>query len=108
MKNKNFYLAKAIALAIFPLALLFLPSNFFDNGPELCLFSRISGYHCPGCGMTRACMHLIHLDLGWALTYNKMSFVVLPMLSVLLLKDFIKTIKQYKSAITQKETPTKK
>ncbi len=107
MKHKNFYLAKAIALAIFPIALLILPGNFFDGGPELCLFTRLSGYHCPGCGMTRACMHLTHLDLGWALTYNKMSLVVLPMLSVLLLKDFIKTIKQYKSAVTKNETPTK-
>jgi hypothetical protein len=97
LKNKKFYLAKAIALAIFPIVLLVLPANFFDSGPELCLFTRLSGFHCPGCGMTRACMHLIHFDLGWALTYNKMSFVVLPMLCYMLLKEFLMTIKKYKN-----------
>ncbi len=91
--NKKIYIAKAIALAMFPLVLLMLPATAFDSGPELCLFTRLSGYHCPGCGMTRACMHLIHLDLVPALQYNKVAFVVLPILCILLAIDFFRTIK---------------
>lgn len=78
---------------MFPLVLLILPVNFFDDGPELCLFTRLSGIKCPGCGMTRACMHIIHLDFVPALNYNKVAFVVLPVLCVLLVVELFKTIK---------------
>jgi hypothetical protein len=42
--------------------------------------------------MTRACMHLIHLDLAGALGYNKLAFIVLPILCFLLIKDFLDTL----------------
>lgn len=78
----------------------------FDSGPEVCIFTLLSGYHCPGCGMTRACMHIIHFDFVPALEYNKMAFVVLPVLCGLLVAEFVKTykkIKNYHSANTPKE-----
>ena len=70
----------------------------FDSGPDICLFTRLSGYHCPGCGMTRACMHMIHFDFVGAWQYNKMSYIVFPILCGLLLDDFIKTVKNAKKA----------
>lgn len=78
---------------MFPLVLLVMPATFFDNGAEFCLFTRLSGIHCPGCGMTRACMHIIHLDIVPALNYNKLAFVVLPVMCILLAVEFFKTIK---------------
>ncbi len=35
-----------------------------------CLFHKITGYLCPGCGNTRAALALLRLDLGAALSYN--------------------------------------
>ncbi len=95
--SKNFYIAKAIALAIFPIILLVLPKDAFDKGPDICLFTLISGYHCWGCGMTRGCMHLIHLDFQTAWDYNARVYIVLPILCSLLLVDFIKTIKKIRN-----------
>ena len=95
--NKPFYIAKASALAIFPLVLLVLPANFFDKGPEMCLFTLLSGYHCWGCGMTRGCMHLIHLEFGKAWDYNKVCYVVLPIMCYLLIVEFVKTISQIRN-----------
>lgn len=92
--SKKFYIAKAFALAMFPLVLILLPANTFDSGPEMCLFTIATGIHCPGCGMTRACMHLIHLDTVPALEYNKVAFVVLPILCILLARDFLQTLKR--------------
>ena len=103
INNTKFYTAKAIVLAVFPLVLLILPVNFFDSGSELCLFTRLSGYHCYGCGMTRACMHLIHLDPQPAWDLNKISFIVLPMLCYLLLQEFyntLHTIRKYRNPET--------
>ncbi len=99
-------MTKAIALVIFPLVLLILPATFFDTGNSLCLFTYLSGYSCPGCGMTRACMHLIHLEGAKALTYNKLSFIVLPILSGLLLKEFIDTVKLYRIVVTEERGQT--
>ncbi len=102
--NKPFYIAKAFALAIFPLILLILPATFFDKGPEMCLFTRFSGYHCPGCGMTRGCMHLIHLDFQTAWNYNKVCFVVLPIMCGLFIAEFRKTFLQIKYFNTNPQT----
>lgn len=47
--------------------------------------------------MTRACMHMIHLDFSGAMEYNNMVFLVLPILCLLLLQDFIVTIKKIRN-----------
>jgi len=55
-----------------------MPADFFDTGTPVCLFTRLSGYSCYGCGMTRAMMHLLHLNFAIAWNYNKLSFIVFP------------------------------
>ncbi len=92
LKKINFYRAKAIVLALFPITLLLLPATFFDKGRDICLFTILSGYKCWGCGITRACMHMIHLDFKTAEQYNKLVFIVLPILCGLLLAEFLRTI----------------
>lgn len=67
-------------LLIIPVVLIGLPKDFFNTGPTICLFTLITGYHCMGCGMTRACMHLIHLDYTAAWHFNKFSYIVFPLL----------------------------
>jgi hypothetical protein len=107
--SRKFYIAKASVLAIFPLVLLVLPAHFFDHGTDICLFTLLSGYSCWGCGITRACMHLIHLDFAAASNYNKLSFVVLPILCGLLVDDFRKTMKHVlpkKETGSERETAT--
>lgn len=95
MNKKNWLIAKAAALIIFPAVLLLLPATFFDNGRDWCLFTLLSGYKCPGCGLTRACMHLIHFDWGQAMMYNPKVIFVLPIISFLYLRYFISTYKSY-------------
>ena len=62
------------------LTLLLLPATFFDEGQSLCVSQLLLNQSCYGCGMTRAIMHLIHLDWQGAAEFNKLSFVVLPLL----------------------------
>jgi len=38
--------------------------------PELCMFKRMTGMGCPGCGMTRCFISLAHGDLRSAWRYN--------------------------------------
>jgi hypothetical protein len=69
-----------IGLLFIPIVLIALPKDFFDQGQSICLSVLLLDTTCYGCGMTRAIQHLIHLDFQSAYTFNKLSFIVLPLL----------------------------
>jgi hypothetical protein len=56
--------------AIFATSALWRPS---DNGIILCPFRALTGYPCPGCGMTRAFSSIAHGELWRAVRYNPLS-----------------------------------
>jgi len=43
-----------------------------------CVFKLITGLSCPGCGVSRMCMSIIHLDFRSAFRYNMAVFCLLP------------------------------
>ena len=45
-----------------------------------CIINLITGYKCPGCGVSRMCMALMRLDVNAAYNYNKVLFLLLPVL----------------------------
>jgi hypothetical protein len=96
-ETKNFLKIKMAAMILLPLILLFLPKTQFDTGPTTCLITLISGYNCLGCGMTRACMRLIHLDIPGAMEFNKLSLIVFPVLCFFYAKEFWDTFKKHQS-----------
>ena len=49
-----------------------------------CLFHLISGFKCPGCGITRMLISLLKLDLPAAFQYNAAVLCLLPFLFPLL------------------------
>lgn len=67
-------------LLVFPAILFFLPSTYFDHGTSYCPSKYFFDFECLGCGITRGIMHLIHFDFKVAWQFNKLSFVVLPIL----------------------------
>lgn len=87
--KKYFSYFKIGGLLIIPIVLLVLPANFFDDGPPICLFTLLSDIHCPGCGMTRGIMHLIHGQFATAFEFNKLSFIIFPIVSWLWLRAFL-------------------
>ena len=62
-----------------------------------CLFTKLTGTECLGCGMTRATMSIIQFDFERAWHFNKLSFVVLPLLVALIALDFKKFYKTEQS-----------
>ena len=44
-----------------------------------CLFHRATGWHCPGCGMTRAAHAVLHGDIAGAFRSNPLGVVLLPL-----------------------------
>jgi hypothetical protein len=71
-----------------------IPPNFFDNGQTTCLSLLLFDKPCFACGMTRAIQHLIHLDFNSAYNFNKISFLVFPILIIFWIKEFLKILKK--------------
>jgi hypothetical protein len=87
-------ISKTSGYVLLPLVLLLLPADFFDQGQSLCLSKLLLGIECYGCGMTRAIMHLIHLDIRGAAGFNKLCFIVFPVLSGLWAQWFWRDLKR--------------
>ena len=99
MKLKVRYYVTIVKLAVIvivPPLLLALPATFFDNGESICLSRLIANMECPACGLTRGCMHLIHMDWEEAYAYNMMSFIALPLVSIVWLQWGFKEWKLFK------------
>lgn len=43
-----------------------------------CPIKAVLGISCPGCGMTRACLHAVRLDLAAAFYYHPLWVLLLP------------------------------
>ncbi|MGN8876304.1 DUF2752 domain-containing protein [Pseudoflavonifractor sp. HCP28S3_F10] len=48
-----------------------------------CPFHLVTGLLCPGCGVTRMCLALLHLDLAAAWRFNPGLLLLSPLLAVL-------------------------
>ncbi len=83
---KYWLLLRLLLYVLLPTVLLLLPRTYFDEGATRCLSVAVLGVECPACGLTRACMRLIHFDWLGAWYFNPLSFVVLPLLAWLWLQ----------------------
>jgi hypothetical protein len=88
-----FTIAKLALIVIVPLLLLILPATFFDTGESICISKLLLNVECPACGLTRGCMHLIHLDWEEAYAYNMMSFIALPLVGIVWIQWGLKEYK---------------
>ncbi len=81
-------------IALSPLVLILMPKDFFDTGQSVCLSKALAGIECYACGMTRAVMHFIHFDFKTAWMFNKLSFIVVPMLVPMWIKSVLIVFKR--------------
>ncbi|MHA0856944.1 DUF2752 domain-containing protein [Paenibacillus sp. CMAA1364] len=44
-----------------------------------CVFHAFTGLYCPGCGITRATLSVLHLDIIQAFRFNPLVFILLPL-----------------------------
>lgn len=71
--NKKNYIVIAIILGI-----LFIYILLKYNIGIPCIFHKLTGFYCPGCGMTRAFISLIKLDIYQAFRYNMLVIIFVP------------------------------
>ena len=91
-------LFKIGAMLIVPILLLCLPADYFDHSSsKISVFEwlGVSGHYSQG--LTRGTMHLIHLDFEGAANYNRLVFVVVPILLFLYVGSLYREVKRYKN-----------
>lgn len=79
MKRRIFNLISILFLLI----LLFILYLYMINEYNFyipCMFKKITGFYCPGCGITRCLLTLLKLDFYRAFRYNILVFILLPFL----------------------------
>lgn len=63
-----------VTLAIFTLYFFFY--IFTGNGLP-CLFHKLTGFYCPGCGISRMFISIFKLEFYQAFRYNSLVFILL-------------------------------
>ena len=58
-----------------------------------CVFNKITGLRCPGCGVTHMCVALMRGNIFEAIHYNSLLFFLSPLLLLILVDYIIRYIK---------------
>ena len=78
-KTRSFHLAKMISILL--AAGLFYYTFVTLTGLYIpCIFRFITGWKCPGCGVSHMLVALLRLDFAGAFSENPFAFVLLPFL----------------------------
>ncbi|MBP8084512.1 MAG: DUF2752 domain-containing protein [Spirochaetes bacterium] len=93
MKNKTVTLCflKLSVILLAPIIIILIPISSIEN-KSFCLYTNLLGFHCPGCGMTRAMFSIMHFQFNNAIRYNKLVILVFPILIYYWLQYFIKIL----------------
>ncbi|WZL82777.1 DUF2752 domain-containing protein [Vallitaleaceae bacterium 9-2] len=67
--------------------LIFSAWTKYQGYPTICPIKLTTGLPCPGCGMTRAHIALLNLDLSQALYYHPLFFVPAGVFAIFLFQD---------------------
>ena len=78
--NKGWWWLGAM-LAGMALATLFLVDPGSVSWYPPCIFHKLTGFECPGCGSSRGLHCLLHGELSRAADYNILLFLALPLLA---------------------------
>lgn len=68
------------AIIIVAAGILYFFINKYTGIYIPCIFNLITGFYCPGCGVTRMCLALLNFDIKGAFTQNPAIIIALPVL----------------------------
>ena len=87
MKKNKKIISKLIVLSGLLIGYYFLNAVFKISIP--CIFYKMTGFHCPGCGVTRLFFSLFKLDFYQAFRYNPLIFIFLIIFVIKLLISIV-------------------
>lgn len=76
-------------LIMFFIGILYLLFILKYNIGIPCIFHKLTGFYCPGCGTTRAIISLIKFNPYQALRYNMLTIFLIPLASLYCIYKYI-------------------
>jgi len=64
-----------------------IPFGWIEQGPPICMFKLMTGMPCPGCGLTRSVVALLHGDLTTSLHFHPLGVLFVLLVLVLAIVD---------------------
>jgi hypothetical protein len=93
-KSSVYYTFLRLGTFLFlPFVFYIFPVTFQDKLGSVCLFKKVTGMECWGCGTRHALYSIMNLEFLDAWNYNKMSFVVFAIFVYLWFKYVINEVK---------------
>lgn len=83
MKKRIFNIVLILIICFFIFIGYFYLNNKYGFSIN-CVFHELTGFYCPGCGITRCLFALLRLDFYEAFMYNQLVFILLPFLVALI------------------------
>jgi len=88
-----------------PFLFYIVPISFQNKIGSVCLFKKVTGMECWGCGTRHALYSIMNLEFLKAWHHNKMSFVVFAIFVYLWFKYVIKEFKNINNYFHLKQNP---
>lgn len=95
-KNIKLYVIIAAVLIVYALEIEFVGFSI------PCIFYVITGYKCPGCGISHLLMAILHLDFAKAFVSNPFIFVTSPVILYFFFKNMLYNCGFIQKKITRK------
>jgi hypothetical protein len=103
MKNRAIKVIKSI-LKILLIGVIYGLFVLYTGIGIPCIIKLITGYKCPGCGISRMCLALMKLNTKSAYNYNKVLFLLLPILMAVFAFQLYRYIRYNDAKLTKVQT----
>lgn len=96
IEEKKINLNVLISNIIFFALIIFIQhlTIFLTNFPTFCVFQKIFGMPCPGCGIIRSFIAISRLDLVSALKYNPVGIIIVLFVLIQIIMRFFVIFKE--------------
>ena len=84
---------KRYYIILIPLLIIYLILSHKYGFYIPCPFKFVTGFYCPGCGITRMLYSLLKLDFYQAFRYNPLLFILFPFFLFFFIEDIYSKIK---------------
>ena len=102
-KQRLFRLLRNVGIVCLPGGAYALICTRFGVGIP-CPFRKLTGFLCPGCGVSRLCLCLLRLDFAGAWAAHPVIFSLLPFAAVLAVRFAMRYVQSGCRRLTKTET----
>jgi hypothetical protein len=95
--KKRIYSSVMTAVILLVLLVAYLIFTRLTGWGIPCMFHKLTGLHCPGCGVTRMLGALLQLDFYGAFRFNMLIFCLLPFAVIFCLRHWLRWVRTGKS-----------